>query len=161
VSRPLLFIAHSLGGIIVKKVSRHLFISTEIQSLILQQALFGARIKAQYHSLFQNTLGIVFLSTLHQKSEIVSYVNILANVAAVIMHKPNSCLISALHINSLELLQLTFKFRHQLLNYQVVSFYKMKSMKLFSSLVSQCVVDRRSSVNPLIQFRLLRNTLHS
>ena len=87
--------------------------------------------------------------------------NILANVAAAVMHKPNSRLISALHINSSELLQLTSEFRHQLLNYQVVSFYEMRPMKLFSSLVSQCVVDRRPSVNPLIQFRLLRNTLHS
>lgn len=145
----------------MKKVSRHVSVSTGIQSLILRQALFGARIEAQYHSLFQNTLGIIFLGTPHRGSEIASYGNILANIAAAVMRKPSSRLTDALQTNSPELLQLTSEFRHQLPNYQVVSFYERKPTKPFPSLVSQVSADGRPSTNSLAQSRSSRNTPHS
>ena len=90
----------------------------------------------------------MFLGTPHRGSEKASYGNILADVATTVMHKPSSRLTSALQRNSPELLSLTSEFRHQLPNYQVVSFYEMQPMKPFSSLVSQYAGDGRPS--PLI-----------
>lgn len=117
-------------------ISRHRSANIETQTLILRQALFGARIEARYHTLFENTLGIVFLGTPHRGSDKAKYGDILAKVATAVMHKPSSRLTSALQANSLELQLLTSEFRHQLPKHQVVSFYERKPTKPFSTLVS-------------------------
>ena len=103
----------------------------------MSQALFQARIESQYQSINENTIGIVFLGTPHRGSEKASYGKILANVATVVMNKPKPRLISALQSNSDSLAQLTSNFKHQLPSYQIVSFYEMKPIKLFSTLVSR------------------------
>jgi hypothetical protein len=51
------------------------------------------------------------------------------------MHKPAQALIDALRANSDALMRLTTDFRFQLPQYQVCSFYEMKPMPIFSSLV--------------------------
>ncbi|CAI4213869.1 unnamed protein product [Parascedosporium putredinis] len=50
-SQPIIFIAHSLGGIIVK------------------QALLSAKTELRYQSIQQNTLGIIFFGTPHRGSD--------------------------------------------------------------------------------------------
>jgi hypothetical protein len=51
------------------------------------------------------------------------------------MHNPAPGLINVLRANSDALMRLTTDFRFQLPNYQVCSFYEMKPMPEFSSLV--------------------------
>jgi hypothetical protein len=51
------------------------------------------------------------------------------------MHNPSLALIKALHVNSEALMRLTTDFRFQLPKYQISSFYEMKPMGIFSSLV--------------------------
>ena len=116
--RPLIFIAHSLGGIIVK------------------QALVWAHREPQYQSIKDTTLGIVFFGTPHRGSDKANYGKILANVAAGVMHKPKSKLIDALRNNSDTLMTVTRQFKFDAPNIQILTFYETKPMSMFSSLVS-------------------------
>ena len=127
--RPLIFIAHSLGGIIVK------------------QALVWAHREPRYKPIKDHTLGIVFFGTPHQGSGKANYGKTLANLAAGVMHKPKSKLINALQSNSDTLMRLTSEFKFDAPNIQILTFYEMKPMGgIFKSLVSM----RGSS--PLGQF---------
>ncbi|RDL41952.1 Uncharacterized protein BP5553_01931 [Venustampulla echinocandica] len=111
--RPIIFIAHSLGGIVVK------------------QALVSARIESQYSPICEHTTGIIFFGTPHHGSDKAAYGKILTNVASTVMRKPNSKLLSALETNSDTLARLTSDFRHQLPQYEIVSFYERKPLGIF------------------------------
>ncbi|KAK5202612.1 hypothetical protein LTR41_011644 [Exophiala xenobiotica] len=117
IHRPLIFIAHSLGGIVVK------------------QALFQARQESRYQSIKDATIGLIFLGTPHRGSDKATYGKVLANVAQSISHKPPPRLLSALQTNSDVLLQLTTNFRFQLPDYEVYSFFELRPMKGLSSLI--------------------------
>ncbi|KAN0067442.1 hypothetical protein V8E54_014532 [Elaphomyces granulatus] len=123
-SRPIIFLGHSLGGIVIK------------------QALFQAKIEPQYQLIGEATVGIIFLGTPHRGSEKASYGKVLAKVATTVMHKPAPALVNALRANSDALMRLTTDFRFQMPQYQVCSFYEMKPMRMFSSLV----VEKHSSL---------------
>ena len=135
--RPIIFVAHSLGGIIVK------------------QALVWARREPRYESIGNHTLGVVFFGTPHRGSDKANYGKILANVAAGVMHKPKSKLISALQNNSETLMRLTSEFKFEASNFEIMTFYETKPMGIFSSLVGV----RFSPSALVIDFtiRLLRN----
>ncbi|KAN0086995.1 vegetative incompatibility protein HET-E-1 [Elaphomyces granulatus] len=123
-TRPIIFVGHSLGGIVIK------------------QALFQAKIEPQYQTISEATVGIIFLGTPHRGSDKASYGEVLANVATTVMHNPAPGLINVLRANSDALMRLTTDFRFQLPNYQVCSFYEMKPMPEFSSLI----VEKHSSL---------------
>ena len=125
--RPLIFIAHSLGGIIAK------------------QALVWAHREPRYQSIKDHTLGIVFFGTPHRGSDKANYGKTLANVAAGVTHKPKSKLIDALQSNSDTLMRLTSEFKFEAPNIEIMTFYETKTMGIFSGLVSM----RGSS--PLVQ----------
>lgn len=122
--RPIIFIAHSLGGIVVK------------------QALFLARVESQYSTICEHTVGIIFFGTPHRGSDKAAYGKILANVASTVMHKPSSKLLSALQSNSDVLARLTSDFRHQLPQYQIVSFYERKPLGIFK----KEIVEKQSAL---------------
>ncbi|MCJ1303205.1 hypothetical protein MMC08_006013 [Hypocenomyce scalaris] len=103
--RPIIFIAHSLGGIIVK------------------QNIYG------------RTVGIIFLGTPHRGSEKASYANVLTKVASMATNSPTSKLVSALQSNSDSLMRLTSNFKFQLKNYNVVSFFELRPTKPLSTLI--------------------------
>ena len=115
-SRPIIFIAHSLGGIIVK------------------QALVWANTEPQYKKILDHTLGIVFFGTPHQGSAKANYGSVLANVATGVIHKPKSKLLKNLKSNSNALMDLTRQFKY-LPHLRIVTFYEMKPMAGFSSLI--------------------------
>ncbi|KAN0070689.1 hypothetical protein V8E54_011558 [Elaphomyces granulatus] len=123
-TRPIIFVGHSLGGIVIK------------------QALFQAKIEPQYQVISRATVGIIFLGTPHRGSEKASYGKVLAKVATTVMHKPAPALVNALRVNSDALMRLTTDFRFQLPQYQVCSFYEMKPIRIFSSLI----VEKHSSL---------------
>ncbi|OCK79674.1 hypothetical protein K432DRAFT_354452 [Lepidopterella palustris CBS 459.81] len=116
-SRPIVFIGHSLGGIVIK------------------QALFQAKIEPRYNSISESTIGIVFLGTPHRGSEKAVYGKVLASLATTLLNKPSPRLVKALQVNSEALMRLTTDFRFQLPKYQVYSFYETKPMKMLSTLV--------------------------
>lgn len=108
---------------------------TRVSCLALQ-ALLRAQIEPRYNGIQKHTIGIIFMGTPHQGSNVASYGKILAKVATSVMNRPSSRLIKALQTNSDALVRLTSDFRFQLPNYQVVSFYETKPLKMFSTLVS-------------------------
>ncbi|KAH9203559.1 Alpha/Beta hydrolase protein, partial [Leptodontidium sp. 2 PMI_412] len=111
VQRPLIFIAHSLGGIVVK------------------QALLQARLEPRCQAIKEATLGLIFLGTPHRGSDKATYGKVLANVAQFMSHRPQPRLLTALQTNSDVLLRLTSDFRFQLSDYQVYSFFELRPMK--------------------------------
>ena len=115
--RPIIFIAHSLGGIIVK------------------QALVWAHTEPRYQTIKDHTLGIVFFGTPHRGSDKANYGKTLANVATGVMHKPRSKLISALQSNSDTLMKLTAEFKFRAPDMAIMTFYETKPMGIFSGLV--------------------------
>ncbi|CAI4213338.1 unnamed protein product [Parascedosporium putredinis] len=130
ITRPIIFIAHSLGGIIAK------------------QALFSASIERQYYCIKESTLGVVFFGTPHRGSDKLEYGKVLADVASKIMNAPRSALLQALKANSHTLLQLTTDFRHQLPQYHVVSFYETKPLRPLKDLI---VARESALLNTLIK----------
>lgn len=52
------------------------------------------------------------------------------------MHRPSSKLIDALQSNSATLERLDSDFRHQIVNYQILTFYETRAMGFFSKPVS-------------------------
>jgi hypothetical protein len=127
-------VAHSLGGIVVKQVHS---LEMGYQNIVTDssQALLQARLEPRYKSICDATLGIFFFGTPHRGSEKAVYGKILANVTQTMTHRPSSRLVSALQTNSDVLLRLTSDFRFQLPQYQVVSFFEQRPMKVFSNLV--------------------------
>ena|SRR5579862_2664016 len=103
------------------------------------QALTWGETQPQYKAISKHTIGVIFFGTPHRGSEKAVYGKVLANIAANVMRRPTSRLISALQLNSDQLLRLSSEFEAQLPKYQVVSFYECKPMKIFSSLVGQTI----------------------
>lgn len=99
------------------------------------QALTWAHTEPRYGRIKDRTLGVVFFGTPHRGSDKAAYGSILANVATNVMRKPQSKMINALMTNSDELERLTGEFRFQATKLQILTFYEMKPMKIFSSLV--------------------------
>ncbi|KAH0544281.1 hypothetical protein FGG08_001544 [Glutinoglossum americanum] len=126
VQRPLVFIAHSLGGIIVK------------------QALTSARIDPKYRSIHEHTVGIIFLGTPHQGSKVAAYGGVLAKLATSVMNKPGPSLVGALERNSAELLQLASSFKFEINNFMVASFYERRPTG--KGRLSTVVVDKYSAL---------------
>ena len=116
--RPIIFIAHSLGGIIVK------------------QALVWAHREPRYKTVKDHTIGVVFFGTPHRGSDKANYGKTLANVATGVMHKPQSKLISALQSNSETLIRLTSEFKFEAPNMEIMTFYETQPMSIFKGLVS-------------------------
>ncbi|KAJ9607048.1 hypothetical protein H2200_008120 [Cladophialophora chaetospira] len=115
IRRPLIFIAHSLGGIVVK------------------QALFQARLETRYQSIKDATLGLIFMGTPHRGSDKATYGKVLASVAQCVSRRPLPRLLTALRTNSEVLSRLTTDFRFQLLDYEVCSFYELHPTTGFTS----------------------------
>ena len=119
-ARPIVFVAHSLGGIVVK------------------QALVLAKTEAKYESISNHTKGIFFFATPHQGSDFASYGDVLAKIVTCLMNKPTPKLLNALQSNSKTLLDLTKQFINIATDFQIATFYELKPMGFFRSLVSGC-----------------------
>lgn len=115
-SRLIVFIAHSLGGIVVKQV------------------LVWANTEPQYKKILDHTVGVIFFGTPHQGAGKANYGTVLANVATGVMHKPKSKLVKALQSHSNTLMDLTRQFKF-LSHLRIVTFYETKTMIGFSSLI--------------------------
>ncbi|KFZ03761.1 hypothetical protein V502_10684 [Pseudogymnoascus sp. VKM F-4520 (FW-2644)] len=115
--RPLIFICHSMGGLVVK------------------QALITARLDAvDYGFITGSTRGILFLSTPHRGSEATKWPELLSNVVNVATAVPSaftgSCrtdLLRSLQKNSGELGNIATDFRNQMKGVKIVSFLEQNS----------------------------------
>lgn len=140
-TRPIIFIVHSLGGIIVK------------------QALVLAHAEAQYRCIKDKTVGIFFFDTPHNGSKYANYDKVLAGLATALMNRPSSKLLATFQSDSYILTTLTKDFSTLITDFQIATFYELKPMSGFSSLVSVNYGLRKCLTNVI--FRLLKRNRQS
>ncbi|CAI7635986.1 unnamed protein product [Penicillium viridicatum] len=127
-----IFIGHSLGGLVIK------------------QALLNAKEDPKYTSIRSATSGLVFFGTPHRGAKAVELGKIAARVARFVSKgHANNDLLDCLEHNSLFTRQMTDRFRHQLEDYRVVSFIEGKEVQIGGvgpASISHLVVDEESAV---------------
>ncbi|KAL4878823.1 hypothetical protein BJY04DRAFT_105403 [Aspergillus karnatakaensis] len=87
-NRPLIFLCHSLGGLVVK------------EALINANISFHNEDNPRRASIFENTKGIIFFGTPHRGSPTMSHADLVSKTAKVVLHKSNERLIHALREES-------------------------------------------------------------
>ncbi|CAH0004006.1 unnamed protein product [Clonostachys byssicola] len=99
--RSLIFVCHSLGGLVCKEVllpERH-DLKSWTDLLISKQGLLFANQRSDYRQIFQSTRGIIFMGTPHHGSEAASYAQHLTNLMSS-MKQVNTKLLEALKKDS-------------------------------------------------------------
>jgi hypothetical protein len=94
-----------------------------------------AHIDAQYATVNEHTVGLIFFGTPHRGSDKATYGKVLSNIATTLTISPSSKLIAALQSNSDALQRLTSDFKHQIQRYKIISFYETKPTGPLRSLV--------------------------
>ncbi|KAH7336682.1 hypothetical protein BKA65DRAFT_38167 [Rhexocercosporidium sp. MPI-PUGE-AT-0058] len=120
--RPIIFVAHSLGGIIVKR------------------ALVEAKLDDSYKAIRDATYGIAFFGTPHQGGNFARLGDIAASIVRGVCRSPMNTFMEALKKDSLFSDTLVDDFRHQLEDYHVLSFYETLPMGRLG-----LIVDKRSA----------------
>lgn len=110
---PIIFVAHSLGGLVVK------------------QALLNARDDITFEPVKQCTYGLVFFGTPHRGGRGAAFGMLAAKIAKFVSaDRADNDLLECLKSNSLFTQEASDRFSHQLENYKVISFFETKPMKL-------------------------------
>ncbi|SLM39419.1 WD40/YVTN repeat-like-containing domain, partial [Lasallia pustulata] len=117
--RPIVFVAHSLGGIVVKR------------------ALVEAKLDDSYKSIREATYGIAFFGTPHQGGNFTKLGDIAASIIRGVLRNPSSTFMEALKKDSLFSDALVEDFRHQLEDYHVLSFFETLPMGRLGLIVDQ------------------------
>lgn len=126
--RPLIFIAHSLGGIVCK------------------QALIMAKEDPQFTSLLQSTIGVLFFGTPHRGARgtpdlgifVGDMLQVVFNISGsrLFMGKSRTDLLEKLKANSEDLRRLTASFSFLCQDFQVVTIYETAEQIPLGRLVS-------------------------
>ncbi|SLM39233.1 WD40/YVTN repeat-like-containing domain, partial [Lasallia pustulata] len=117
--KPIVFVAHSLGGIVVKR------------------ALVEAKLDDSYKSIREATYGIAFFGTPHQGGNFIKLGDIAASIIRGVLRNPSSTFMEALKKDSLFSDALVEDFRHQLEDYHVLSFFETLPMGTLGLIVDQ------------------------
>ncbi len=112
VHRPLIFVAHSLGGLLVK------------------QALVEATINLRYRCLKASTHGLVFFGTPHRGGEKAGVAEAAANICSAFTGQPKNNLLESLKNRSLITELSSDQFSHQLNDYEVLSLIERRKMSI-------------------------------
>ncbi|KAF4626223.1 hypothetical protein G7Y89_g11938 [Cudoniella acicularis] len=83
-SRPIVFVGHSLGGLVIK------------EALIRSSEYLNNQQDERLGSIYKHTAGVVFLGTPHRGSEQVGLGQVVAKVAACALRQPNDKLLKNL-----------------------------------------------------------------
>ncbi|KAI9701793.1 MAG: hypothetical protein M1836_001137 [Candelina mexicana] len=131
-NRPIIFVCHSLGGIVVK------------------EALVEAKRNKTYNSIREATYAIVFFATPHQggADSKVTLGNIAASVARGVLQNPDNTFMEALKKNSLFEESLIRTFRSELESYRICSFFETLPTKKLG-----LIVDKKSATLGLASSR--------
>jgi triacylglycerol esterase/lipase EstA (alpha/beta hydrolase family) len=110
-SRPIIFVAHSLGGIIIKR------------------ALVEAKLDGTYEKILEATYGMAFFGTPHQGSTFAKLGDVVVSVVRSVLHNPKNTFMDSLKKSSLFSDTIVDDFRHQVEKYQILSFYETQKTK--------------------------------
>ncbi|KAK7954712.1 SERAC1 protein [Apiospora saccharicola] len=94
-TRPLVFVGHSLGGLVIKEV-----FGSPPGALIRSAEYLHNKQDEELGSIYACTKGVVFLGTPHRGSDTVTYGKIVAKAAKLALRNPNDQLISMLEKES-------------------------------------------------------------
>ena len=123
-NRPIVFVAHSLGGIVVKR------------------ALVEAKLDDSYKSIREATYGIAFFGTPHQGGNFAKLGDIAASIVRGVLRNPSNTFMEGLKKDSLFSDTLVGDFRHQLEDYHVLSFFETLPVgKLGVVRTEKCIPD--------------------
>ncbi|RKK30690.1 hypothetical protein BFJ66_g16191 [Fusarium oxysporum f. sp. cepae] len=136
--KPLVFICHSLGGLIVK------------------EALVAATLDGTYKSIVEATRLLVFFATPHQGGNYASLGDIVAKIVRTGMSKPRNDLLDALKESSDQALQRFEQARHLPERCLVVSFYEGDSYGKMG-----LIVDKKSATLNLPGTREKQIAMHA
>ncbi|KAK7409054.1 hypothetical protein QQX98_008758 [Neonectria punicea] len=117
--RPIIFICHSLGGLIVKR------------------ALITSKATDTYKSIQNATYGIAFFATPHRGGNNTALGSIAASIARCALKNPTNTFMEALKKDSLFADDLVQDFRQQLEDYYILSFFETRPMKKYGLIADQ------------------------
>ncbi|KAK3317792.1 Alpha/Beta hydrolase protein [Cercophora scortea] len=126
--RPIVFIGHSLGGIIIKQAIRKVEHDKEKGP---DMADIAKSIK-----------GMVFFGTPHRGADSAKWLALLSSIAAAATNKPKSEFATTLQTNSEDLMKISEDFRPIAHKYAVASFYEEHAHRLLGTVV----VEKTSAV---------------
>ncbi|KAK3382254.1 hypothetical protein B0T24DRAFT_492710, partial [Lasiosphaeria ovina] len=117
--RPIVFICHSLGGLVVKQVTK---------------------LDTSYTPIIEATCLLVFFSTPHQGGKYASVGEVVAKIATAALRNPNNDLLDALKLKSNEATRRFEQARHLFERCLVVSFFEAESYHK-----TDIIVDKNSA----------------
>ncbi|KAI1372216.1 hypothetical protein F4677DRAFT_433331 [Hypoxylon crocopeplum] len=118
-SRPLMFLCHSLGGIIVKR------------------ALVHSNNDRTYETIRRSTFGVAFFGTPHKGGNCSGIGDVVAKIARSILGNPSNSFMEALKGGSLFLDSINDDFRQLMEDFQFLSFYETQALSRFGVVVNK------------------------
>jgi len=141
-NRPIIFVCHSMGGLVVKKASppsSYLSFDTCARLLTLRQALVIAHERsATYGSIANGTAGVVFLATPHRGSGTAAPAEFASKLlrAAQLGTGTNTKLVTSLRQNAEILWDISCQFVERASGICIRTFYEADPLPFMNSLVS-------------------------
>ncbi|KAK0708684.1 Alpha/Beta hydrolase protein [Lasiosphaeris hirsuta] len=125
--RPIVFVGHSLGGIVIKQALRA---STNDKS------------HADVKEISECTKGIVFFGTPHRGSDDAKWATLITGIISTTIGRPPSEFLQTLQTNSEGLMKISEDFRPIAKNYAIASFYEEHVHRVLGHLI----VEKTSAV---------------
>ena len=110
--RRLIFVCHSMGGLLVK------------------QALVNSRLNTEYECINKSTFGVVFFATPHRGGNKAGLADFAADVCSSILGNPRNSLLDQLKRNSVLNDIGLDQFSHQTSDYRIISYFETKLTRL-------------------------------
>lgn len=137
-TRPIIFVCHSLGGIVVKKVvlRSRLSIGGVLLSFNLKALILAHETGVYYAEILSSCRGIIFMGTPHRGADIASWalrVSQIANTVALLSLRTD--LLKNLTYNSTILRDISTQFVHRAMGIQIRTFIEREFALPLSGLV--------------------------
>jgi hypothetical protein len=151
--RPIIFICHSLGGIVVKRVGHISFESSDFRrrtkrsQALAYSASRTSKLVQHLHSVFVSTYGILFLGTPHNGSSKAGLASVGSRMINALTPSKvvdtDSQLADALHEGSEVLQNITDMFAPLMKNFRIYFFWEQEKTNLGTTLAYVCGLSTR------------------
>ncbi|KAK3383209.1 Alpha/Beta hydrolase protein [Lasiosphaeria ovina] len=128
--RPIVFLAHSLGGIITKSML----------TKVREDSQLGTA------GILNSTKGIIFFGTPHRGSKSTNWAAVVSKIASTTLLGQDSQLLKLLELHSPDLLKISQDFRGLASEYAITSFYEQNAHRMARTLI----VDKMSAIVGLV-----------